>query len=359
MRRDLALIRATVGRYWGLMKARRAFDRGTWKPSWERWGGHNEGVVIAYHRVNGFPKLGFRPTKDLAVNTDDFEMHLAFLKQHCSVIPLRNVIECLQSGERLPERSVALTFDDGYEDNYTDAYPLLMKHNLPATMFVSAGLLDGTTPLWHDALEMLLAGTKRSSLILDEENYQLQFSLRTTGQKWYAYERLSQYIRRLQASRRPRFMLKLGLLLGFPDFPKVGPEQRLLRWDQIQEMQKSGLIEFGSHTMFHNQLTRLDEQEADFEIGESRRRIMEKTGQEVSLFSYPNGTATDVSEPRIRQLQSHGYRGACTMDHQRVRAGVHPFLIPRVCAKGFPVHGLVMTMVAVLGGDYRATTGDF
>jgi peptidoglycan/xylan/chitin deacetylase (PgdA/CDA1 family) len=93
---------------------------------------------------------------DLAIPTGLFEEQLQWLRGHCQLLPLEELLRT--PAERLPERPVAITFDDGYLDNLTVAAPLLCRYGAPATFFVTSRWLDEPGEYWWDALERILLG---------------------------------------------------------------------------------------------------------------------------------------------------------------------------------------------------------
>src|SRR6185436_1271108 len=227
LRRNLALARTNLQQELAQRRAHARFRQGDWRFLLEKASNYCVGIVLSYHRVNRFPKEEFCPTRGLAVHTDDFEAHLAFLKQHFSIIPLTQLMECLRSGVTLPENFVVLSFDDGYEDNYTDAFPLLEKYQAPATIFVTVGLVGRSDLLWHDWLEVLLGRTERTAVSWPGEPV-LRLPLRSVGERWYAYEWMSQRLARLPADQRADVLLNLGRALGEASAPETDPQRRLL-----------------------------------------------------------------------------------------------------------------------------------
>ncbi len=88
--------------------------------------------ILMYHRVDGKGK-----SSSLSVSPENFRRQMRFLSRwNYNVIPLAKLAHSIEQKERLPRNTVVLTFDDGYEDNYVFAYPVLKKYNLPATIFV-------------------------------------------------------------------------------------------------------------------------------------------------------------------------------------------------------------------------------
>ena len=120
-------------------------------------------VILLYHRVAALPEDPY----SLAVTPDRFCQHLEYISQTCSPMPLSDLVDAMRSRD-LPRRAVAVTFDDGYSDNYWEAHPLLESAQIPATIFVTSDQVDSTrdaAPLRQVAEAVLL---DTSDLTFDE-----------------------------------------------------------------------------------------------------------------------------------------------------------------------------------------------
>ena len=102
--------------------------------------------MLAYHKVSYDPHPFFKP-----VPPDVFEQQMQFLSRCYRVMPLEELMERNRMGD-VPPRAVAITFDDGYRDNYEFAFPVLRRYRLPATIFVTTGAIDNCDVLWHDRI---------------------------------------------------------------------------------------------------------------------------------------------------------------------------------------------------------------
>ncbi|MDA8236016.1 MAG: polysaccharide deacetylase family protein [Clostridia bacterium] len=110
---------------------------------------NNKIIILMYHKVNPFPTSG---GLGLRVNPSDFAEQMSILKEFgYTVISMDKMVEFLETGKPLPERSIVITFDDGYEDNYLYAYPILMKYGYPATIFLVYNHIDETNS-WDEKL---------------------------------------------------------------------------------------------------------------------------------------------------------------------------------------------------------------
>lgn len=114
--------------------------------------------VIMYHSVRPHPDKADR----LAVSSEAFERQMRFLRQwRYRVVPLEELAALVKSGKKVPSRTLAITFDDGYKDNYTYAFPVLRKYGIPATLFVitdEVGRPQGDRLSWGEIKEMQDSG---------------------------------------------------------------------------------------------------------------------------------------------------------------------------------------------------------
>jgi len=106
--------------------------------------GRMKALIIGYHCIKDKADSGLRPTK-----TADFENQMRYLSRAYHPMSLDSMAQHLQNGTALPPRAIAVTFDDGYRDNYENAYPILTKYNIPATVFLTTGFIGtGEIPAW-------------------------------------------------------------------------------------------------------------------------------------------------------------------------------------------------------------------
>ena len=120
-------------------------------------------VILYYHRISNIQldSLSERLLTpfEIGVPLKEFEKQVKYLSKKHRIISLDDLVSYLSKGTKIPDNSIAITFDDGYEDNFTNAYPVLRKYNAPATIFVTAGSVEHTDFLsWEQIKEMLKNG---------------------------------------------------------------------------------------------------------------------------------------------------------------------------------------------------------
>ena len=123
-----------------------------------RWLRRRSAVVLMYHGFTDRPSDGVVNYQGNRLQAATFRRQLAFLREQCNVVTLRDVVSSLSGGPSLPDYAVALTIDDGYESVYTLGFLALRESKVPATLFVATQFVDERVPLWPDRLEYAFAG---------------------------------------------------------------------------------------------------------------------------------------------------------------------------------------------------------
>ncbi len=259
--------------------------------------------ILMYHRVvDDFKRDLFGTEASIAVTTDTFERQMAWLKQQCTVIPLRELIVKLDAGTRLPERCAVVTFDDGWRDNFTHAAPILKQYDIPSTIYLSTDYIGSNKLFWFQEVGLL----------------QERLAMEPT---WFAA--VAQKAN-LGEAGRPASQSKEAVIAWFKQFEgqqvegilrqmrdegrsrKVDTdiERQMLTWDECRQLSSQG-VDFGSHGCGHNIFTLLSETELSDELGRSRRVMADQLGSAPVTVAYPNGNCNDVV---ARAAQAAGYR---------------------------------------------------
>jgi peptidoglycan/xylan/chitin deacetylase (PgdA/CDA1 family) len=265
-------------------------------------------VILMYHRV--LPRVDVESTfvqPGMYVTPETFERHLQFLTAHFELLTFRELLAkwgCGDWNDRA--RYCAITFDDGWVDNYEHAWPLLRQYGAPATIFLPTALIGSDTRLWFDRLADVLC--RRDEGTRDE---------------WDALIERAKY---LSEPERERLIDGLAAAAGGTD----AGGRRFMTWDEVEEMSRQG-IAFGSHSRSHANLTRLDAAALAAELRDSLDILRARPINHVPVLAYPNG---NCNREVARAAQAAGYRAAVT-----VRRGLEQsFPLDRFRLKRIAVH---------------------
>jgi peptidoglycan/xylan/chitin deacetylase (PgdA/CDA1 family)/CelD/BcsL family acetyltransferase involved in cellulose biosynthesis len=271
------------------------------KLSWKK---RTEGAarVFYYHRVNDENDPFFD-----AISTSLFEEHVRFLARNYQVVSLGEMMQYLEEG-RSTDTVVAITFDDGYRDNYEKAFPILKRYGVPATIFLTTGSLDSGEPLWFERLAEAIKHTTRETLDL-EIDIPRRVAFGSTEERLAANKTIFACLRRLSDEQR-RVHLE-AILAELGESPSGKHRNKMLSWDEVRLMNRER-IDFGGHTVTHPFLSKLAPERAAWEITECKRRIEEELQGAVDYFAYPNGREEDFAQTNKDLLRAAGYRGALT-----------------------------------------------
>ena len=237
-------------------------------------------AILIYHRV--CPKKDEWSLESL--NPESFETQMRYFAQNYEILSLDKLVQYLNSGKSFPEKAVAVTFDDGYKDNYLYAYPILRKYNIPATFFLTTGYIGGGELFWWDKVAYIIENTSIKKLNLtDLSAYSLQSDIEKNQAKSIIIERL----KKLPDNKRNSIIKKLLDIcqVGVPH--DIG-KNLLLSWKEVKEMDTAG-ITFGAHSVNHPILINMPLEQSKNEIVQSKKDIEEKLGKDVTAFSYPCG----------------------------------------------------------------------
>ncbi|WP_084645599.1 polysaccharide deacetylase family protein [Marinimicrobium agarilyticum] len=279
-----------------------------------------------YHRI--LPESDPRYHQEepgMRVTPESFEMHLRELKRHFELVSLGDWVKAQESGAVLPRQACAVTFDDGWRDNFEYALPLLKKHQVPATLFAVAEKIGTDFQFWPNVVAaLMLSGAGPTLAKHPVLGVAGMVAVKPTP------EQVAACIKQLKAYTDLELFqaleeLKWRELLSEPMKPA------LMDWPQLREMQASGLVEIGSHTCTHQRLNRaLPESELEREIVESRSRLERELEHPINLFCFPNG---DYSAEALSLVKRY-YKAAVTTQkgindaadcslHEMVRIGIH------------------------------------
>ncbi|HKQ60683.1 MAG TPA: polysaccharide deacetylase family protein [Candidatus Polarisedimenticolaceae bacterium] len=258
--------------------------------------------ILVYHRV-GDSDDAFLPCTPRAT----FERQMEHLAAEYRVCGLEEAAERLRRDD-VADATVVLTFDDGYRDNYTHAFPILRRYGLTATIFLATDAIGTGRILWHDRVFRAFAATRRSEL-REFGPQRATHPLGTADERAAARSHVLEFLRRLTPEQRASWLDRLVEQLGV-DEPAAVPEL-MLGWDEVREMQRAGLS-FGSHTVTHPILATLAPDEARRELIASKAEIERQLERPVTTFAYPNGRRSDFDESSKRLLAETGYTLAVT-----------------------------------------------
>jgi peptidoglycan/xylan/chitin deacetylase (PgdA/CDA1 family) len=297
--------------------------------SWTRSRLVDNAIVLGYHRIVDKPQDPF----SISVNPTFFAQHLEILHRYANPICLQDIVRALEE-ENIPDRAVAITFDDGYADSLYAAKPLLEQYEIPATVFIVTG--NPGIEFWWDKLERIILSPE----ILPE---QLCLTIDSKEYEWNLLDVEKDYKKNNTYGIRQNFLLSVYNCLK-PLYFEAQTEslEKISRWtgeasdhdsntralsaDEIIELAKGDLVEVGAHTVTHSVLDKLSKKEQQQEIQQSKFQLEKLLGKKVHSFSYPHGS---ISEDTLNIVRNSDFICACASFNDVVWRGSDLFKLPR------------------------------
>ena len=273
--------------------------------------------ILIYHRVLPqadplFPESG---------DAESFDQQMGLLADCFRIIPLADAVRGLRAGN-LPSRAACVTFDDGYADNAETALPILRRHAIPATFFVSSGFLDGGR-MWNDTVIELIRRAPGDLLDLGRVDLG-SFPIETIAQRRRAVEDLIGRLKYLPLESRQFRIEQMRSII-----PAKLPDNLMMTSEQVRCLHGAGM-EIGGHTVCHPILASTEKSAARAEIANGKEILEGIIRAPIRLFAYPNGKpGRDYLSEHIAMVKELGFEAAVSTAYGAARPGDDLYQLPR------------------------------
>jgi peptidoglycan/xylan/chitin deacetylase (PgdA/CDA1 family) len=228
------------------------------------------------------------------------------------VLPLSEIVNRRLTGRPLPRRCAAITFDDGLRNNFEVAFPILRELNVPATMYLATGYVGTDDLLWQDRLFAEIQSTE--SLELDLSSHHLNVHRWDDAvARQEVFDTLLAALKQLPGDQKDDVLANVCRQTNNAGLKNpTRHDFQLMSWDNAAEMLDSGLIEIGPHTVNHELLSRLSDDQVHSEIVDSHDAVLQNLGTSSPTFAFPNGTKADYDHRVFAALKTCGIPAAVT-----------------------------------------------
>lgn len=287
-------------------------------------------IILAFHGVTSEKPGNICNYQGKHLYLPIFSTMMEYLHEFYHPVSLQRIVDWIEGGAELPERAVAVTFDDGYRNVWTNAAPVLTKLGIPSTIYVVSEFVRDGSMLWTDRIMSALAATKKTHLTLKRGGEAGELSIATDEDKITADVAVRTMCKSLPDIKRVEFVDEIVDALGVDerDLMTAWRGHFPLRPGDLDNMHESG-ITVGSHTRNHKILSRCTPGQLRMELGESKKFIEDTTGRPCLDFGYPNGGVGDFNAETGTAVREAGYRSAVTTITRRVSRRQNRFEIPR------------------------------
>jgi len=282
-------------------------------------------TIFTLHRVHPFENHKLAPNENMKVSPEFLEFFIVdLLSDGYEFITLDTLHHILQE-EKKETKKILFTLDDGYVDNYTIAYPIFKKYNIPFTIYVTPSFLQKEALLWWYVLEdlilknkfLLLNNGEKHPCASEHEQIETFFKIRALILS-FDQKNLEHHLSALFHNYTLEWVSKCTELA--------------MNWDQIIELSKDPLVTIGGHTQHHYALNKLSEKEIIDEIQHANTLIESKINQKVEHIAYPFGTSGEVGQREFDIVKSLGYKTATTTRRGTIYGAHKDYLecLPRI-----------------------------
>lgn len=302
-------------------------------------------VILMYHRI---AEVGIDPWGN-CVKPQHFAEHLEAVQKYARPISLNELAQACKNGN-IPDRAVAITFDDGYADNFLNAKPLLERYNIPATVFITTGYIGQNREFWSDELERILLqpGTLPDELCLringssykwqlgpgaqySESDYQKDRNCRAwegrPGSRLAFYYYVWEQLASLPESQQKVALDEIRDWSGTKTKKtKCRSAYRPLNLEELRLLVQGDLVEAGAHTVTHSMLSAHTASYQWNEIQKSKAYLEDALSRPITSFAYPYGKYGPETQILVQRA---GFSCSCSIVAESVRRISKSFELPR------------------------------
>lgn len=284
-----------------------AYKSGLIKVGHSLWA--NSLTVLNYHRIEDpFKKDLDSFLPNISASPKEFRNQMEYLKQWFNVVSIKDVSNWLTGKGSLPTHAALITFDDGYLDNYSNAYPILQEYGFPAIVYLSVGHIASDNPFYWDLVAYCFKYTNVDYFKFPDQTIH---TWDNTEESLKISKKFIEMMKLLPDSEKQIWISDLQKQLNV-SIPNNTFRKLMMSWDQVREMNQNG-IDFGGHTINHPILTRVSPSVAYNEIKGSKDKIEEELNCAIDSFAYPNGMKSDFNMEIQTIVAKSGYKTAFTL----------------------------------------------
>jgi peptidoglycan/xylan/chitin deacetylase (PgdA/CDA1 family) len=291
------------------------------------------GAILMLHRVTANPEKPNGVNRHLNIAPAFLDALVGDLKRRgYRFVSMDEAVERIVS--RAPsEKFAAITADDAYRDNLTEALPVLEKHQAPIAIYAAPSLINGSSDLWWELVEDIVAA--RDDLYVPTAKGRVHLDCSSPARKYAANVFLHDHLTQEVPEEDQRHVVR-GLARSVGVDVERPRRETLMTWDELRTIAAHPLVTIGAHTVNHYNLKRLTAEKALTEMIDSARILNFELGVAPRHLAYPYGYAAAVCEREVALARAAGFVSAVTTRHGVLRAehAKHLHALPRISVNG-------------------------
>jgi peptidoglycan/xylan/chitin deacetylase (PgdA/CDA1 family) len=249
----------------------------------------------------------------VSASPEQFRSQMRFVEHHFTPISFRDLAAIIAARMSCPRNPIIVTFDDGYLDNYVNVFPVLRERGIKATFFIVTDFVGTGQSFWFERVAQAIAKAPPGRYFVGVLAGMRSEIVVPSGlaERRTLVKSLLKALKLAPADEAYEWVDHLSRALGASEGVADG-ESQLFGWQEVSEMHRSGLVEFGSHTKTHPVLSRVDPTRLYDELEGSKKAIRLATGVDCTVLAYPVGGRSAYSPAVIQAVEECGYQFACT-----------------------------------------------
>lgn len=253
----------------------------------------DKSYILLYHGVTDSKSIGIENFSKKHINATIFEKQMKWISENKNVVSIRNIKD--------KPNSVAVTFDDTFKNIHDVALPILKKYNIPATFFITTNFIDSKKYFWVDELEHMINFSIKNKIKVDGKVYNVV----DDTSKIATLSEIKYKLKNSIPSDRDLFLKKIKSQTGWNDNVVID-NYKMLTSDDVKNLDNYPMYEVGGHTVNHEILSYLTDNELEYEISECIKTLENIVGRKIDLFSYPEGQEHHYNKKVINCLKDNG-----------------------------------------------------
>ena len=288
-------------------------------------------AILCYHRVlpDEIVNVDKSPLKDMVVSVSNFEEQMKFIHNNYTVVSMDQLIDHLNSKSK--EFVVAVTFDDGYIDNYTHALPILDSYNIPATIYITTRFPEKDCEMfWYELWELI---NSKNKIIFRNRGKLYKFKLTNNKSRIIVFNKLKNIINQEDPLSQKKIMSRIR-----GNVEKINYFNICLNWEEIKNISQYPNISIGSHSHSHYSFGILNDNEKNTELYHSKKLIEKNLGMKINHFAYPFGQMKDCNLKDSKILHDLGYKSASVAFPFKLHCNsFNQYYLPRIVINDSPI----------------------
>ncbi len=253
----------------------------------------NNSCILCLHRVGDNNKNIVTPNSRLKITTEELEKFIKKSKK----VKFISIDELCHNFDKkkVPKNVINLTFDDGYLDNFTNAFPILKYFNIPFTIYITTNFISNNFIPWWYKLENIINNNKEINF---NGTIYKTMSINEKNETFLKLREICLFSK-----------IKMNELQNYIELNsnEINQESIFLNWEQINILIESNIVTIGAHTKTHVNLSSVSDFESEYEIINSKKEIELRTNESIRHFAYPYGNIKNYSKREIDILKNNNF----------------------------------------------------